>query len=162
VSFELGGESVMKMFIPGLVLLSVLADGCAKPRPSDTASDSWLSGPQLESRLLPIAKDFAKQHGIAFDFTGTHCRIQIDTGGPSGRSPICGNIFFDHGIGKLGFEMMIDHTGKVIDAWTVVPEEGLRQQPGGHSFNRVGGGDFSPRLPHHRTCGSASGGSWQS
>jgi hypothetical protein len=23
-------------------------------------------------------------------------------------------------------------------------------------------GDFSPRLPHHRTCGSASGGSWQS
>jgi hypothetical protein len=25
--------------------------------------------------------------------------------------------------------------------------------------NRFGGGDFSPRLPHHRTCGSASGGS---
>ena len=23
-------------------------------------------------------------------------------------------------------------------------------------------GDFSPRLPHHRTCGSTSGGSWQS
>ena len=23
-------------------------------------------------------------------------------------------------------------------------------------------GDCSPRLPHHRTCGSASGGSWQS
>src|ERR1035437_7225447 len=23
-------------------------------------------------------------------------------------------------------------------------------------------GDFSPRLPHHRTCGSVSGGSWQS
>jgi len=32
--------------------------------------------------------------------------------------------------------------------------------PGG--ANRVDGGDFSPRLPHHRTCGSASGGSWQS
>src|ERR1035437_1666475 len=30
------------------------------------------------------------------------------------------------------------------------------------TLNRVGGGDFSPRLPHHRTCGSASGGSWQS
>ena len=123
----------MKMFIPGLLLLSVLANGCAKHRPNDTASDSWLSGPQLESRLLPIAKDYAKQHGIAFDFTSTHCRIQIDTGGPNGRSPICGNIFFGHGIGKLGFEMWIDHTGKVIDAWTVVPEEGLQPPPGGHS-----------------------------
>ena len=28
--------------------------------------------------------------------------------------------------------------------------------------NRVGGGISPPRLPNHRTCGSASGGSWQS
>lgn len=107
--------------------------GCDRHRTSDVASESWLSGPELESRLRPIAEAYAKQHGIAFDFSGTHCRIQIDTGGPSGRSPICGDIFFDHGVGKLGFDMMIDRSGRVIQAWTVVPESGLQPPPGGQS-----------------------------
>ena len=111
--------------VAGLSLAS-----CATHPASDIASESWLSGPQLESRLRPIAEAYAKQHGIAFDFTGTHCRIQIDTGGPSGRSPICGYIFFDHGIGKLGFEMRIDHSGQIIEAWTVVPEIGNPPPPG--------------------------------
>jgi hypothetical protein len=105
--------------------------GCSAHRTTDVASESWLSGPQLESRLLPLAKDYAKQHKIDFDFTGAHCRIQIFTGGSSGASPECGDILFTHGMGKLGFEMMIDHSGKVIQAWTVVPGEGLAPPPGG-------------------------------
>jgi hypothetical protein len=107
--------------------------GCDRHRTSDLASESWLSGPQLESRLRPIAEAYAKQHGITYDFSGKHCRLQIDTGCYLGVSPISGDVFFGNGIGKLGFEMEIDRSGRVVRAWTVVPEIGGQPPPGGQS-----------------------------
>lgn len=65
----------MKAKIIGMLALFVLASGCANKKSSVTIGDNWLSGPELESRLIPLAEDFAKQHKIDFDFTGTHCRI---------------------------------------------------------------------------------------
>ena len=50
------------------------------------------------------------------------------------------------------------------DPTTVLTHRGLSP----HQFTPMSGaqsgrrGDFSPRLPHHRTCGSAYGDSWQS
>jgi hypothetical protein len=110
----------------GLVLV-----GCATHRATDKTSASWLSGIEMESRLVPLARDYCKQHKIDFDFTGAHCRVQLYTGCDCGGSGICGSVFFDHGIGKLGFQMNIDHDGKIIQAWTVVPEVGIQPQPGG-------------------------------
>jgi hypothetical protein len=114
----------------GLVLV-----GCARHRTTETTSASWLSGPELESRVRPIAEAYAKEHGIAFDFTGTHCEIRIDTGDPS---PVCGTVTIYHGyhglglqgIGKLEFVMMIDRTGQITQAFTVVPEVGGQTIPG--------------------------------
>ncbi len=111
----------------GLVLV-----GCATHRTTETTSASWLSGPELESRVRPIAEAYAKEHGIAFDFTATHCEIQIDTSNPS---PVCGTVTIYHGIGlhigKLEFVMMIDHTGHITQAFTIVPEIGIQPPPGG-------------------------------
>jgi len=128
----LGGLRIaMKTHIIGLLALFVLVCGCTTNKPSVSAGDSWLSGSQWESRLVPLARDYCKQHKIVFDFTGAHCRIQLYTGCDCGGSGICGSVFFDHGIGKLGFQMNIDHDGKIIQAWTVVPEIGIQPPPGG-------------------------------
>ena len=49
-------------------------------------------------------------------------------------------------------------SGSLISPQTPNPHHAPSNEPA-QSGRR---GDFSPRLPHHRTCGSASGGSWQS
>ena len=120
----------MKLFTIGLLTVAILIASCAT---NHAASSKWLSAAEMQSQLESIAKDYAKEHKIDFDFNSAHFAVYAVTFHASSPAtlnpqplckgvPVFGTIYFDHGLGKNSLMMMIDNDGKVIDAQIVKPE----------------------------------------
>ena len=78
------------------------------------------------ARLEFIAKTYAKEHKIDFDFAHTERHVYIEKRGTNTFATIA----FYQGMGKLAFEADIDRGGKVLrHAVTKVIEGPRRDQP---------------------------------
>jgi hypothetical protein len=111
----------MKVQLLILFLFAVIICGCesnsSQPPPVTLlpATEAWDSLPHLER----IAKAYAKQHAIDFDFTGTH--PEITTMEPWQTNTAV--IIFYHGMYQPTLEVRIDRSGKVVetDMPTLIP-----------------------------------------
>ncbi len=102
----------MKGFIILLFALPLLAGGCRTNHQARTQDTSWASLPRLES----IAKDYAKQHEIAFDFTNARPELSFDE-----QDPNVAFVSFYHGRHDTFFQAEINRSGTVLWASPVEP-----------------------------------------
>ena len=91
-----------------LVASATLEIGCGTDRRTLPTAESWDSLPRLER----IARDYAKQHAVAFDFAGTHPESRIDPWHTN-----LAEIDFYHGMNQPVFGAKIDRGGSVVDSW---------------------------------------------
>ena len=104
----------MKMFIIILLALPILTSGCGTKGRSQAADEKWDSLPRLER----IARDYAKQHKVDFDFAGTHAEVRDDPWHTN-----VAIIDFYHGMHQSVFEASIDRSGKVVETQIATLEE---------------------------------------
>jgi hypothetical protein len=96
----------MKKLAITLISMSGLLVGCGTSSQTQTTAEKWDSLPRLER----IARDYAKQQAIAFDFTGSHPEVRDDPWHTN-----VAIIDFYHGMHQPVFEASIDRSGKVIE-----------------------------------------------
>ena len=110
--FSLGIIRAMKRFIILSLALPILAYGCCTDHHAQKHDKSWASLPRLES----IAKDYAKQHEIDFDFTNARPELTFDD-----QKPNLAWVCFYHGKHDTFLEVTIDRSGTVVFASPVEP-----------------------------------------
>ena len=97
----------MKMLIITLLMFPVLAYGGDTNISGKTSGEKWYSKPRLER----IAKEYAKQHKMAFDFANTHSESRFDPWKTN-----VAIIDFYHGMYEPCLQVKIDPKGNVIEA----------------------------------------------
>jgi len=110
---------IMKRFIRWLelLLLVVLAAGCNTERPAAVIVTPWDDLPKLER----IARDYAKAHNVAFDFSNTRAEA-----GAKEATDIA-YVYFYHDKSQPFFRCKIDHEGQVLEAGLVEPASTTRR-----------------------------------
>jgi hypothetical protein len=96
----------MKTFAITLMSVSGFVAGCDTGGKTHAAAEKWDSLPRLER----IARDYAKQQAVDFDFTGSHPEARLDPWHTN-----VAIIDFYHGMHQTVFEAHIDRSGKVIE-----------------------------------------------
>src|SRR6476660_5845310 len=97
----------MKRFIILSLVLPILACGCCTDHQAQQHDKSWASLPRLEG----IAKDYAKQHEIDFDFTNARPELILDA-----QEPNVAWVNFYHGRHDTFLQAKIDRSGTVVYA----------------------------------------------
>ena len=110
--FSLGIIRAMKRFIILSLALPILACGCCTDHQAQEHDKSWASLPRLES----IAKDYAKQHEIDFDFTNARPELTFDD-----QRPNLVWVNFYHGRHDTFLQVTIDRSGTVVFASPIEP-----------------------------------------
>ena len=121
----------MKAFIVVLLTSSAIVCGCGKDvhhytpsdRPNsnvirDTSAEKWDSLPRLER----IAREYARQQKLSFDFANTHAETHVYT-----ENDIA-FIYFFHGMHEPVLTVEIDSKGKVIEADIAIQMEPPRPE----------------------------------
>lgn len=102
----------MKRFIVLSLALPILVSGCRTAHQAREQDKSWASLPRLES----IAKDYAKQHKIDFEFINARPELILDA-----KEPNVAWVNFYHGKHDTFFAAAIDRGGTVVFAGRIEP-----------------------------------------
>jgi hypothetical protein len=89
-----------------LLALGVFVFGCSTGSQTHTTTEQWDSLPRLER----IAREYAKEHSVVFDFTNTHAESVT-------WNANLAEIDFYHGFNQPEFGVKIDRSGTVVDSW---------------------------------------------
>jgi hypothetical protein len=95
----------MKRLIILSLALPISVCGCRTDSQARKQDESWASLPRLEV----IAKDYAKQHEIAFDFTNARPELIFDA-----QKPNLVWVNFHHGKHDTFLQANIDRSGTVV------------------------------------------------
>ncbi len=96
---------LLTLFLPAMI-------GCCATHRLQTSNEKWNSPSKLER----IARDYARQHEIEFDFATAHPEV----GWISGNKNVA-TIAFYHGLHETFFQANIDREGNVLWAGPVEP-----------------------------------------